>query len=247
MQPKKQPVKPFTPAQPSIPVAAPTPKDPEEEARKDRAKRLEEMIRKGRQEALRPFWQKYSGEFTDPATAIGTSPLGIAASAGQEDVLRFLLEEARLDPTLSVSKSDTRKPYDLATSKGARNVFRRVRHEHEDWHDWAAAHVSVGLSEEAEAAQDAKKTERRKGLRDKMKEREKARAAAAAEVEEAEPAPAPTTTAAPSSVLGSVGLGPQKLGGKGAEGSLAGLTPEMRMKIERERRARAAEARFAKG
>lgn len=204
------------------------------------------MIRKGRLEALRPFWQKHSGEFTDPAVAVGVSPLGIAALAGQDDILRFMLEEARLDPTLSVSESDTRKPYDLATSKGTRNVFRRVRHEHENWHDWAAAHVPVGLSEEAEAAQDAKKTERRKGLRDKMKEREKARAAAAADAEEAEPIPVPAVNSAPSSVLGSVGLGPQKLGGKGAEGSLAGLTPEMRMKIERERRARAAEARFAK-
>ena len=103
LQPKKQPVKPVAPAQPSTPSAAPAPKDPEEEARKDRAKRLEEMIRKGRLEALRPFWQKHSGEFTDPATTIGVSPLGTAASAGQEDVLRFLLEEARLDPTLSVS------------------------------------------------------------------------------------------------------------------------------------------------
>jgi hypothetical protein len=41
--------------------------------------------------------------------------------------------------------------------------------------------------------------------------------------------------------------GPQKLGGKiGGEGNLAGMTPEMRMRVERERRARAAEARFAK-
>ena len=46
---------------------------------------------------------------------------------------------------------------------------------------------------------------------------------------------------------GTVKTGPQKLGGAPtATQGLAGLTPEMRAKIERERRARAAEARMKK-
>jgi hypothetical protein len=40
-------------------------------------------------------------------------------------------------------------------------------------------------------------------------------------------------------------LGPRKLGGaSGSAEGVAGLTPEMRAKVERERRARAAEARL---
>jgi hypothetical protein len=108
--------------------------------------------------------------------------------------------------------------------------------------DWKEAHVPSGLSEEKEEEENKKKAERRKGLKEKLKERDSKRAEAEAEEERkaAAEVPAPVTT-------WSTGLtGPQKLGGKiGGEG-LGGMTPEMRMKIERERRARAAEARFAK-
>lgn len=204
------------------------------------------MVRKGRLDALRPFWTKYAAEFD--ATVLGT-----AASAGQEEVIRYFLEEVRLNPTIPLEGG--KKAYDLASTKGARNVFRRIRHEHGEWYDWAAAHVPVGLSEEAEAKQDEKKAERRKGLREKMKEREKARAEAEAEADAAaEEDEARQRTADEEARkkqgaggFGQLGLpqssGPQKLGGRGAEG-LAGLSAEMRMQIERERRARAAEARF---
>jgi len=44
---------------------------------------------------------------------------------------------------------------------------------------------------------------------------------------------------------GQQNVGPRKLGGaNGAADGVAGLTPEMRAKVERERRARAAEARL---
>jgi hypothetical protein len=221
---------------------APAPRDPEEEARQDRQRRLAEMVRKGRLDALRPFWTKYASEF-DAAV------LGTAASAGQEEVIRYFLEEVRLDPTIPLEGG--KRAYDLASTKVARNVFRRIRHEHEEWYDWAAAHVPVGLSEEAEAKQDEKKAERRKGLREKMKEREKARAEADAAAEEDEARQKAAEEEARKrqggAGFGQLGLpqssGPQKLGGRGAEG-LAGMSAEMRMQIERERRARAAEARF---
>ncbi|BEI85297.1 hypothetical protein CcaverHIS002_0506980 [Cutaneotrichosporon cavernicola] len=211
LQPKKQAV-----AKPSLapaPAPAPVPKlSPEEEARLDRAKRLDDMVRKGRVDALRTFATRYPSEIT-PAT------LGVAASVGQEDVLRFLLLDLKLDPT--------------TPSRGwenVRNLFRRIAFDHPSLWDWQAAHVPSGLSVEAEAEQGARKAERRRGLREKMKEREKARA----EVEAEEPAPPPPQPFA------SLGLG----GRPDASSGLAGLSPEMRAQIERERRARAAEARF---
>lgn len=148
--------------------------------------------------------------------------------------MRYLLVEVRLDPTVPIEGG--KRAYDLCSTKGCRNVFRRTRYEHEDWYDWAAAHVPSGLSEEMEEKQDNKKAERRKGLREKMKEREKNRPPTdEAEIESPQPAVESTRT---------LPSGPnQKLGGKDS-GGLGGMSEEMRMRVERERRARAAEERF---
>lgn len=170
------------------------------------------------------MWEKHSGDF-------GALHLATASSSGQEDILRFLLLEAKLDPTATV---DGKRPYDLASTKGIRNAFRRVAYDNPAMWDWSAARVPSGLSEEAEAAQNQKKADRRRGMREKLKER-----AASRPVEEEEVVqpvvqqPMPTNNG-----------GPQKLGGGGGAASLAGLSGDMRAQIERERRARAAEARF---
>lgn len=231
LQPKKQAV--AKPAPAPAPAPVPVPKlSPEEEALQDRAKRLDDMLRKGRVDALRTFATRYADEVT-PAT------LGVAAGAGQEDVLRFLLLDAKLDPTTPLDSG--KRAYDLAANKSVRNVFRRIAFDHPTMWDWQAAHVPSGLSEEAEAEQGAKKAERRRGLREKMKERERERAS---EAEAEEPAPPPPQSFASLGVP-APSTGPQKLGGRpDASSGLAGLSPEMRAQIERERRARAAEARF---
>lgn len=188
------------------------------------------MIRKGRLDALKPFIEKYRSEITPDA-------LGLAASSDQEDVLRYLLEEVRLDATQPIEGN--KRAYDLSASKGIRNVFRRIAYNHPEWWNWQDARVPSGLSEEMEAEQDRKKNERRKGLREKMKERERNRAEANPE-EEVVVKPEPVIAPVPQATR----EGPQKLGGRvGGEG-LGGMTREMRMKIERERRARAAEARL---
>lgn len=241
LQPKKQAVA----AKPAAPAPAPVPAapklSPEEEAKLDRQRRLADMIKKGRLDALRSFVEKYRSEITPAA-------LGQAAADGQEDIVRYLLTDGKLDPAAPIDGN--KRAYDMAQTKGVRNVFRRVAYDNPTMWDWQGAHVPSGLSEEAAAEQGAKKAERRRGLRDKMREKEKARAEAAAEEEEREKAEAAAQAAAqPKGAFGGLGLpsaGPQKLGGRGAEGGLAGLSPEMRMQIERERRARAAEARFGK-
>lgn len=235
LQPKKQAV--AKPAPEPKPAALAAPKlSPEEEARQDRARRLDDMIRKGRVDALKTFASRYPDELTPSA-------LGVAASAGQEDVLKFFLLDAKLDPATALEGG--KRAYDLAANKGVRNLFRRLAFDNPTLWDWQAAHVPSGLSEEAEAEQGAKKAERRRGLREKMKERERERARAETETAEEAAALPP-----PPSSFGSLGLpasssGPQKLGGRpDASTGLAGLSPEMRAQIERERRARAAEARF---
>ncbi|EIW66569.1 hypothetical protein M231_02246 [Tremella mesenterica] len=222
LQPRKPTIKPSPlPSPITQPVQK---KDPEEIAREDRHRRLEEMIIKGRLESLRPFWEKYKSGFSSDV-------LSIASQAGQEEIVKFLLEE-KVDPTLPLDDG-ARRSYDVASTKGVRNVFRRMAYDHPDWWDWKAAHVPSGLSEEQEVAQEQKKMERKRGLREKMKEREKSKAVEVVE-------PIQQVKQETSSVIGPT----QKLGGKSGEGGLEGLSNEMRLKIEREKRARAAEARF---
>lgn len=231
LQPKKQAT-----AKPVVAAAPPkstTPKlSAEEQARQDRRKRLVDMVEKGRLDALKSFVSRYTDE-------VEAGLLGIAAAAGQEEVVRYLLVEAKLDPATAIDT--TKRPYDLSSTKGVRNTFRRVAFDHPTMWDWGAAHVPSGLSEEAEATQGAKKAERRRGLRDKMREKQASRADA--EDEDAEPVPRESDRPAEVS-----GPGPRKLGGRSGGGGggagLAGLSAEMRLEIERERRARAAEARF---
>lgn len=215
---------------------------PEEEARRDRKRRLIEMIKKGRTDPLLPFWERHHAEFGGVDAIIeedeGETMLMMASAAGQEDTVKWLLETLKADPT----KTDTagKTAYDLGSTKGVRNVFRRLAHDHPDWHDWIGlAHVPSGLSEEKEAEQDKKRAERRKGLKEKVKEREAKRVVIEPVAEPEPPAPAPSVSSSSNKT------GPQRLGGgKPGNDSMAGMTPEMRQRIERERRARAAEARL---
>ncbi|TYJ59242.1 hypothetical protein B9479_000231 [Cryptococcus floricola] len=234
----------------------------EEEARVDRVKRLEEMVKKGRINALRAFWEKHSTEFlslsppgapvleADAQSAFTQSSLlTLASSAGQNEVLTYLLSDLHFNPTIPSPSDSTKRPYDLSATKTTRDIYRRVAYDNPELWDWKLARVPEGLSEEQEAEQKEKKAGRRKGLKDKLKEREKTRQETVAKEEkeeeerrlkkEKEEREKPTRMGA---------KGPQKLGsaGTGSEG-LAGLSPEMRQQIERERRARAAEARFGRG
>ncbi|EPQ56392.1 hypothetical protein GLOTRDRAFT_138131 [Gloeophyllum trabeum ATCC 11539] len=264
-KPKPQPV-------PAVPAPAPEkPTRPklskEEEALRDKWERLVEMVTKGRLEPLKGFWQREGANLGGVDVLIPEfvgerrTLLQLATQTGQEEVTQWLLEEAHADPTVEVpsveghedgeTKEDEgssakarsrRTAYDLARTKEVRNVFRRCAAAHPDWWDWlVAAHVPSVLTQEMEEEQEEKKKVRRKGLKDKLRERqakEKER-----EVESPPPLPAePQVAQAPRS---QDTTGPRKLGGAaGAVDGIAGLTPEMRAKVERERRARAAEARL---
>lgn len=196
--------------------------------------------------------------------------LQAATVTGSEDTVKWLLEDKNADPTIPIPSSTReddkdageegreeedeaekmplkpgakRAAYDLAKTKAVRDIFRRCAAAYPEKWDWlGAARVPSGLSKEMEEGREEKKKVRRKGLKEKVKEREReaaAKQAAASAVEpEAEPAFAPVPKQENAT-------GPRRLGGAaGASEGIAGLTPEMRAKVERERRARAAEARF---
>ncbi|RDX48249.1 hypothetical protein OH76DRAFT_1405170 [Lentinus brumalis] len=247
---------------------------PEEEQLRDKWTRLLDMIKRGRLDTLKTFWDREGAALGGVNTPVpdwtdekGGTLLQVAAHSGQEEITKWLLEDLRADPTLDVpsstvaaeddsgvesdgdvprlprGKGGRRTAYELARTKAVRDVFRRCAAAHPDWWDWLGtehgARVPSVLSSEMEEGREEKKKARRKGLKDKLKEREKEREAASP------PPPPPVEEPKPRKTKEEPGNGPRKLGGaSGTTESVAGLTPEMRAKIERERRARAAEARM---
>lgn len=255
-----------------IPVAAAAPEKPkpvklskEAEILREKWSRLLEMVSKGRLDPLKSFWEREGDNIGGVDTPIPdwagekrTTLLQVAAQAGHEDVTSWLLETLHADPTVDVPlakageledndsgdasdspkapKGSRRTAYDLARTRAVRDVFRRCAGAHPDWWDWfGAARVPSALSKEMEEEREEKKKVRRKGLKDRVKEREG----------KPKPVPEPEPTPIVQEQKVRDPTGPRKLGGaSGAVEGIAGLTPEMRAKVERERRARAAEARL---
>jgi len=208
----------------------------------------------------------------------GSTLLQVAAASGQDEVVQWLLLDLRADPTIDVpstvvkdadAESDSgsdgertttasHKAYNIARSRAVRNVFRRTAYIHPDWWDWLSngphgAGLPSALDPEKEAADHRKKAVRKKGLKERMKEREQVAAAKAAEEKERlerEEVERLRKEAEAAAVKAANRTGPQRLGGGPIGGGntgntgLASMTPELRARIERERRARAAEARL---
>ncbi|KAG7093776.1 hypothetical protein E1B28_007423 [Marasmius oreades] len=264
--PKPKPAPSIVNAPPERPKAPQLPKlTKEEEQLRERWGRLLEMVIKGRLESLKSFWVRDGTHLGDdegsidiqiPDWADTTSNekprtlLQLASHAGQDAVVAWLLEEMHADPTISVlspldagddeeSFKSKLVAYDLSRNKLTRDAFRRSAAAHPDWWDWfGKGHLPSALHREMEDERDEKKKARRKGLKDRVKERESQEKEKTKELEVVQTEislPPPATT------------GPTRLGGNAGDAQgLAGLTPVMRAKIERERRARAAEARLGK-
>ena len=240
----------------------------EEELLRDKWTRLLDMADHGRLDALKDFWERegkglggIDARIPSWTGAKVATLLQYATRAGQEEVTEWLLNVGRADPTVVVPSGAAmtgqdpldgdqetigmrgahQTAYDLASSRAVRDVFRRSAGAHPEWWDWlGAGRVPSVLSQDMEVEREEKKKVRRKGLKDKIKERESRETERASQIEEVAEVPVLESPKPPGSING-----PRKLGGSsGSAEAVAGLTPEMRAKVERERRARAAEARL---
>jgi len=166
------------------------------------------------------------------------TPLHFAASLGHVPVITALLTKHAADPT--IRNAETKTPYDLAKDRPSRDAFRLARYTlGESAWDWQTAGVGAAMSA-AEGAQRAKQekedkeeeakkeAERRKNETERLRKEDQER-----EDKQRE------KRVGKGNVLGNTPTGAEKREMQGR-----GLTPEMRMQLERERRARAAEARM---
>ena len=163
-----------------------------------------------------------------------STPLHLASSINSPRMVLALLEKAGADPT--VLNGEGRPPFDLAGDRPTRDAFRVARSIlGEDRWNWDMARCPPPLSKEVADQREASEradTEKVEAQRRK------------AETERLEK----EFTAKPSKEGGAVGkslAGLEMTAAHKREQEARGLTPELKAKLERERRAKAAEARIA--
>ncbi|KAJ5785954.1 uncharacterized protein N7503_011166 [Penicillium pulvis] len=161
-------------------------------------------------------------------------PIHLAANLNCPAVVNALLTRAQADPT--VVNNEGRTPFELAGDRATRDAFRIARHElgESKW-DWTAAKVPSAVSKldvesradrERIAAEEEENNRRKAGL-ERLQKEDAERAAKQAY------RPGGRT-------VGAV----EKSAAEKRDEETRGMTPEMKMRLERERRARAAEERF---
>lgn len=162
------------------------------------------------------------------------TPLHLAANLNSPAVVTALLTRAEADPT--TVNNEGRTPFELAGDRSTRDAFRISRHElgESKW-DWAAAKVPSALSkadadgraERERKVAEEEESNRRKTDLDRLKKEDIEREAQ-------------QRASKGGRTLGAV----EKTAAEKRDEETRGMTPEMRMRLERERRARAAEERF---
>ena len=166
------------------------------------------------------------------------TPLHLAASQNSTALVSGLIVKGGANPTLL--NGDGKTPFDLAGDRATRDAFRVARSElgESKW-DWEGAHIPFAISKSEADERDAREK------KEEAQKEEARRKVEAARLREEGPkvVDGPLGKAAGRGralALGQVGKTAQEK----REEEARGMTPEMRMRLERERRARAAEERI---
>lgn len=171
------------------------------------------------------------------------TPLHFAASLNNPVMATGLLVKAHANP--ETLNSEGKPPFDLAGDRPTRDAFRLARSRLATvsppvtW-DWEKAHVPSPLTD---AEVEARRTEETLGQRREEDDRRKA------ETERLKNEGPKVVESGPLGKSASMGRAlameaARKTAQEKREEESRGLTPDMRMKLDRERRARAAEERF---
>ncbi|KAL2051005.1 hypothetical protein ABVK25_008751 [Lepraria finkii] len=222
------------------PAAVPKPKaSKEEEEASLHTSQFQALIRRSKAPTLLSYLASNSLSpnytFHPPSTQANhhaPMPLHLASSINSSAVVLALLAKAGADPTLP--NGEGRVACELAGDRATRDAFRIARSElGEDKWDWNSAHVPPALSKAEAEKRDAREkaevekaeTKRRKAEEERLRREHPA----------VDPSPKKGGKA-----LGAV----PKTAEERREEDARGMTPQMRMRVERERRARAAEERM---
>ncbi|KAI5921838.1 hypothetical protein F4810DRAFT_702058 [Camillea tinctor] len=230
-----------TPAKPSKPA---TPKlTEEEETALLHTTQLQAFIRRSKLPALLSYLKTNDltpdFPFQPPSTQQNhhaPTPLHLAASLNSAPLVAGLLAKAGANPTIPNGEGKT--PFELAGDRPTRDAFRVARGElGEDKWDWEAARVPPAMTRAEAEGRDAR--ERAESERKEVERRK----AEELRLQREGPKATGSGAAAGRSMMDG---GKMRSAQEKREEEARGMTPEQRMKLDRERRARAAEERFKK-
>jgi len=240
---------PLKPEATAIKVSKPQPEafklSEEESTAQLHTTQLQSLIRRSRAPALLLYLTKnslspnfYFFPPSSPENYHAPTPLHLSASTNSPALITALLTKAHADPT--IANTDGKTSYDLAGEQRSRDAFCVARHTlGENAFDWDAAHVPPPLSQ-AEA--DTRSQSEQSALDSAEKKRRKADLSKIEADELQRNVNRIERKAGHGKSLSSAVQ--EKSGGEKREEETRGLTPELRMRLERERRARAAEERM---
>jgi len=223
---------------PTKPTAAKPSK--EEEAALHHTAQLQALIRRNKAPAVLSY---LSNNSLDPNFLFqpeemnphAPTPLFFAASKSAAAVVLALLTKAGADPV--GFNGDDKAPFNLAGDRATRDAFRIARHElGEDRWDWNKAQCASALSK----ADAELREERAKGEEEKAEAERRKAETERLQRESAEEARKEEGRRMTGRALGAS----EKTGAEKREQEARGMTAEMRTRLERERRARAAEERI---
>ena len=213
----------------------------EEEAANLHTTQLQALIRRSKVPALLSYLVNNSLTpnflFQPPSTQANhhaPTPLHLASSINSSAVVLALLTRAGGDPT--ETNVDGKTAFDLAGERGTRDAFRVARSElgEEKW-NWNAAHIPAPLSKaEADKRDEDERAEAGKAELERRKA-EEVRLRNEVKVMD-------HGSKKPGRGLGAL----EKTAEERREEDGRGMTAQMRLMVERERRARAAEARLGR-
>ncbi|KAL2062298.1 hypothetical protein VTL71DRAFT_6564 [Oculimacula yallundae] len=205
---------------------------------------LQALIRRSKVPALISYLKtnNLSPDFLfQPPDFHAPTPLHLAASQNSAPLITGLLLKAGADPT--VLNGDGKTPFEITGDRSSRDAFRVARSElGESKLDWSASHIPSAITRSEADERDA-----REKKEDVLKEEER-RKAETKRLEEEGPKVVdngPLGKAAGRGRMKALGMVAKSAQEKREE-EARGMTPEMRMRLDRERRARAAEERMKK-
>jgi hypothetical protein len=168
------------------------------------------------------------------------TPLHLAASLNSAPIVFALLTKAGADPTLM--SDEARTPFTLTGDRATRDAFRVARSElGESAWDWEKAGVPKAITKAEADKRDAQEKTEKAAESKAEADRRKAETERVRKESEAEEVRRKEQRLGKGKSLGAL---PVKTGADLREEEMRGLTPEARARMERERRARAAEERL---
>ncbi|KAL1796616.1 hypothetical protein ACET3X_005156 [Alternaria dauci] len=225
--------------------AKPKPKKPtkEEEAATLHTSQIIPMIKRSKVPALLNYLRTNNvpPNFNFVPTNHHTpTPLHLAASLNSAPIVLALLTKASADPTLM--NDEARTPFTLTGDRATRDAFRVARSElGESAWDWERAAVPTALTKAEADKRDAQEKTDKAAESKAEADRRKVEADRVRKESEAEEVRRKEQRLGKGKSLGAL---PAKTGADLREEEMRGLTPEARARMERERRARAAEERL---